>query len=197
MSTLVQRPAPGFSAPAVLADNSIQEDFSLEEFGGKYRLILFYPWDFSFVCPTELLALDERLEDFQERDCEVMAVSVDSQFAHLAWKKTPIDDGGIGEVRFPMVSDPTKEISRAYGVLADEAVALRGTFLVDREGIVRHALVNDLNLGRSIPELLRTLDAIRHIDETGDTCPANWDGSKSKGAPPAGVVKKVQTFDLG
>ncbi|MBT8398478.1 MAG: peroxiredoxin [Gemmatimonadetes bacterium] len=197
MSTLVQQPAPGFSAPTVMPDNTIREDFSSEELDGRYWILFFYPYDFSFVCPTELLALDARLGEFQKRDCEVVCVSVDSQFSHLAWKKTGEEDGGIGPVRFPMVSDLKKDISKAYGVLTEDGVSLRATFLVDRQGIVRHATVNEMDLGRSVQELIRTLDAVRHIDETGELCPADWDGTKKRGIVPAGIVKKVQSFDLG
>ena len=197
MSGLLQRPAPPFTSPAVMPDNSIREDFSLEDFEGQYRVVFFYPYDFSMVCPTELLALDSRLQDFRERDCAIIGVSVDSHFAHLAWKKTSVDDGGIGQVGYPLVSDLTKDISRAYGVLTSEGVSLRATFLLDREGIVRHATINDLDLGRSVQELLRTLDAVRHIDETGELCPSDWDGTKKrKGITPAGIKKKVQSFDL-
>jgi peroxiredoxin (alkyl hydroperoxide reductase subunit C) len=181
-----------------MPDNSIREDFSSQELSGKYWALVFYPFDFSFVCPTELLALNARLADFQKRDCEVICVSVDSTYSHLAWKKTPEEEGGIGPVQFPMVSDLTKDISRAYGILTEAGVSLRATFLVDRGGIVRHATVNEMDLGRSVQELLRTLDAVRHIDETGELCPADWDGTKKKkGIPPAGIEKKVQSFDLG
>lgn len=198
MSTLVQQPAPEFKAPAIMPDDTVKEDFSTEQLEGKYWVLFFYPFDFSFVCPTELLALNARLGDFQERDCEVICVSVDSVYSHLAWKKTSEDEGGIGPVQFPMVSDLKKEISRAYGVLTDEGVSLRGTFLVDRGGVIRHATVNELDLGRSVQELLRTLDAVRHIDETGELCPADWDGTKKKtGIAPAGIKKKLQAFDLG
>ena len=198
MSTLVQKPAPEFRAPAVMPDNSIQNAFSSRELEGRYWVLFFYPFDFSFVCPTELLALDDRLEEFEKRDCRVIGISVDSHFSHLAWKKTPVDDGGIGPVRFPMIADVTKEIARDYGVLVDESVSLRATFLVDRKGVVRHATVNDMDLGRNIQELLRTLDAVRHIDETGELCPANWGAApRGEGPPPAGIKKKVQAFDLG
>ena len=141
--------------------------------------------------------MDSRLQDFRERDCAIIGVSVDSHFAHLAWKKTPVDDGGIGQVGYPLVSDLRKDISRAYGVLASEGVSLRATFLLDREGIVRHATINDMDLGRSVQELLRTLDAVRHIDETGELCPSDWDGTKKRaGIAPAGIKKRVQSFDL-
>jgi peroxiredoxin (alkyl hydroperoxide reductase subunit C) len=179
-----------------MPDNTIREDFSSDELEGKYWVLFFYPYDFSFVCPTELLALNERLQEFQDRECDVIAVSVDSHYSHLAWKRTPEEEGGIGPVRFPMVSDLKKEISEAYGVLTEEGVSLRATFLVDRTGIVRHATVNEMDLGRSVQELLRTLDAVRHIDETGELCPADWDGTRKGGIVPTGIVKKVQSFDL-
>jgi peroxiredoxin (alkyl hydroperoxide reductase subunit C) len=197
MSTLIMKPAPEFTARTVMEDNSVKEDFSSTEMEGKYWYLFFYPFDFSVVCPTEMLALNERLEEFRARDCEVVAVSVDSQYSHLAWKHASAEDGGIGMVRFPMVSDLDKSISRAYGVLVDEAVSLRGTFLVDRKGMVRHATLNDLDTGRNVQEMLRTLDAVRHIDETGNLCPANWDGRKKEGAALKSVRKAVQSFDLG
>ena len=193
---MVQHPPPGFRPPAVMPDNSIREDFSTADLQGRYWILFFYPFDFSFVCPTEILALDDRLEEFEKRDCEVVCISVDSHYSHLAWKKTSEEDGGIGPVRFPMVADLTKAISRDYGVLTDEGVSLRATFLVDRDGIVRHATVNDMDLGRNIQELLRTLDAVRHIDDTGELCPANWGTSGSGVSPPAGIVKKIQKFEL-
>jgi peroxiredoxin (alkyl hydroperoxide reductase subunit C) len=181
-----------------MPDSTVREDFSSQELDGKYWVIFFYPYDFSLVCPTELLSLDSRLQEFQDRNCAVVGVSVDSYYSHLAWKKTSEEEGGIGPVKFPLLSDLTKEISRAYGVLTDEGVSLRATFLVDRDGIVRHATVNDMDLGRSVQELLRTLDAVRHIDETGELCPADWDGTKKKaGIAPAGIRKRVQSFDLG
>jgi peroxiredoxin (alkyl hydroperoxide reductase subunit C) len=181
-----------------MPDDTIKEDFSSRDLDGKYWVLFFYPFDFSFVCPTELLALNSRLEDFRKRDCEVVGVSVDSTYSHLAWKRTTEEEGGIGPVQFPMVSDLKKEISRAYGVLTDEGVSLRATFLMDRTGMVRHATVNEIDLGRSVKELLRTLDAVRHIDETGELCPADWDGTKKKqGIAPAGIKRKIQSFDLG
>lgn len=199
MTQLLQQPAPQFTAPAVMPDNTIRDDFSLRDLDGKYSILFFYPFDFSFVCPTELLALDERVDAFRARDCEVVGISTDSQFSHLAWKRTPVEDGGIGPVSFPLVSDLQKNISRDYGVLAGGAVAFRATFLVDRTGTVRHMSVNDMDTGRNIDEILRTLDAVRRFDETGDFCPANWRNEKSEtgGRELRGVVKNVQTFDLG
>lgn len=197
MSSLVLKPAPAFTARAVMADDTVKEDFSSKDLEGKYWFLFFYPFDFSMVCPTEMLALNERLDEFRDRDCEIVAISVDSQYSHRAWKQVPAGEGGIGPVRFPMVADLNKSISKDYGVLMDDAMSLRATYLMDRGGMVRHATVNDLNLGRNVQEMLRTLDAVRHIDETGNLCPANWDGSKGEGKSISGVKKKVQTFDLG
>lgn len=205
MSTLVLRPAPHFTASAVMEDDTVRTDLSLDSFRGQYLLLLFYPFDFSTVCPTELLALDGEMDAFLERKCRVLTISTDSVFSHLAWKRTPVEEGGIGPVSFPMVSDLTREISREYGVLFNGAVALRGTFLVDPEGVVRHASVNDMETGRSVAELLRILDAIRRFDITGRSCPANWESGSGKekgkaperGSPgPAGISKRVRTFDL-
>jgi peroxiredoxin 2/4 len=198
MTSLVRRKAPGFTAPAAMPDDTIRQDFALGELEGRYVVLLFYPMDFSFVCPSEILAMDARLEEFRKRDCSVMAISVDSVYSHLAWKKTPVDEGGIGPVQFPLVSDLTKKISRDYGVLVDDAVALRATFLLDRAGVVRHAVINDMDIGRSIDETLRTLDALRHFENTGELCPANWE--KGKGAmqgTPAGVKKYLKDLKLG
>jgi peroxiredoxin (alkyl hydroperoxide reductase subunit C) len=174
MSFLVTKPAPDFTATAVLADNSFEDDFKLSSLRGKYVILFFYPLDFTFVCPTEILAFDEALEDFHSRDAEIVGVSVDSHFTHAAWKRAPVDDGGIGPIRYPLVADLSKNIARSYGVLLDDEVALRGLFLIDREGIIRHALVNDLPLGRNVNEALRLLDALRFHELRGDVCPANW-----------------------
>lgn len=174
MSFLVTQEAPAFVATAATAEGGIDEEFSLAAFRGNYVVLLFYPLDFTFVCPTEIITFDERIEDFGRRDCQVVGVSVDSHFAHLAWRKTPRDAGGIGGIRFPLVSDLDKSISRSYGVLLNDSVALRGLFLIDRNGIVRHATVNDLPFGRNVDETLRTLDALRFHEARGDVCPANW-----------------------
>ena len=173
MSELVTKQAPDFAAQAVMPDNSISE-LKLSSYRGKHVVLFFYPLDFTFVCPSEIIAFDKSLADFKERNCEVISVSVDSQFTHLAWKNTPRNKGGIGNVQFPMVADLNKSIARAYGVLHDEAVALRGLFLMDKEGTIRHALVNDLPLGRSVDEALRMLDALQFFEKHGEVCPANW-----------------------
>ncbi len=174
MCTLVTKQAPDFTATAVMPNNSFKEDFTLSSYKGKYVCLFFYPLDFTFVCPSEILAFDKKLDEFKKRNCEVIAVSVDSQFTHFAWKQTPVEKGGIGNVQFPMVADLSKEISKAYGVLLDAGISLRGLFLIDRDGIVRHELVNDLPLGRSVDEALRILDALQFHEEHGEVCPANW-----------------------
>jgi peroxiredoxin (alkyl hydroperoxide reductase subunit C) len=173
MSTLVTKEAPEFKAKAVMPDNTFAE-LSLSEYRGKYVVLFFYPLDFTFVCPSEIIAFHNRLGAFKERNCEVIAVSIDSHFSHWAWKNTPVEKGGIGNVQFPIVADITKAISRSYGVLFDESIALRGLFLIDKEGTVRHALVNDLPLGRNVDEALRMLDALQFTEKHGDVCPANW-----------------------
>ena len=173
MSTLVTQRAPDFVATAVTADNSFEE-LRLSNYRGKYVVLFFYPLDFTFVCPSEILAFDRKLEEFRKKDCELIGVSVDSHFTHLAWKETAIEQGGIGSIQYPLVSDLKKQIADQYGVLHDGSVALRGLFLIDKEGVVRHAVVNDLPLGRNVDEALRMLDALRFIDEHGEVCPANW-----------------------
>jgi len=173
LGTLVTQEAPDFTQQAVMPDNSF-EDLTLSSYRGKYVVLFFYPLDFTFVCPSEIIAFDRRLAELKSRNCEVIGVSVDSQYTHLAWKNTPPDGGGIGKVRYPLVADLTKDIARKYGVLVNEAVALRGLFLIDRSGIVRHALINDLPLGRSVDEALRMLDALQFFEAHGDVCPADW-----------------------
>lgn len=171
--TLVTREAPDFTAEAVMPDNRIG-NLSLSSYRGKYVILFFYPLDFTFVCPTEILAFNERLSDFKKVSCEVIAVSTDSTYAHLAWKNTPVKAGGIGKIQFPLVSDMTKDIARSFGILHDESVALRGLFLIDTKGKIRHALVNDLAVGRSVDEAMRTLSAVQMVDQYGAFCPANW-----------------------
>jgi peroxiredoxin (alkyl hydroperoxide reductase subunit C) len=173
MSTLVTKRAPDFSATAVMPNNDFGT-IQLADLKGKYVLLFFYPLDFTFVCPSEILAFDRKVEEFKKKNCEVLGVSVDSDFTHLAWKETAVEKGGIGKVQYPLVSDITKAIAREYGVLHDDSVALRGLFLIDREGVVRHAIVNDLPLGRNVDEALRVLDALKHTEEHGEVCPANW-----------------------
>lgn len=171
--TLVTKNAPDFTADAVMADNSFGQ-VTLSSYKGKYVYLLFYPLDFTFVCPSEILAFNKKLDEFKKRNCEVIAVSVDSKFTHLAWKNTKIEDGGIGQVQFPMVADLNKEITKSYGIEHPASVALRGLFLIDPTGTVRHCVINDLPLGRSVDEALRMLDALQFTDTHGDVCPANW-----------------------
>ena len=185
MSTLVTKQAPDFTATAVMPDNSMKDDFKLSDYRGKYVILFFYPLDFTFVCPSEIIAFDKNLAKFKEKNCEIIGVSIDSQFSHWAWKNTPVNEGGIGNIQYPLVADLDKKISRQYGVLLDMGVALRGTFLIDREGVVRHAVINDLPLGRSIDEALRMVDALRFHEEHGDVCPANWHEGEDAMTPTA------------
>jgi peroxiredoxin (alkyl hydroperoxide reductase subunit C) len=190
MSTLVTKEAPNFTTVAVMGDNTFKEDFSLADYRGKYVILFFYPLDFTFVCPSEIIAFDKALEAFQEKEMEIIGVSIDSQFSHWAWKNTPVNKGGIGNIRYPLVADLDKKISRQYGVLLDAGIALRGTFLIDKEGIVRHAVVNDLPLGRSIDEALRMVDALKFHEQHGDVCPANWkDGEEAMKPTAEGVAE--------
>lgn len=179
--TLVTQRAPDFTAPAVMPDNSINEKFNLLSYlqGKKGLILFFYPLDFTFVCPSEILAFDHRLDEFKARGFDILSVSVDSHFTHLAWKNTPVEKGGIGQVQFPMVADLTKEIARSYHALVNEAVSLRATFLIDADGIIRHQLVNDLPLGRNVDETLRLIDAWQFHQAHGEVCPAGW----NKGRP--------------
>jgi peroxiredoxin (alkyl hydroperoxide reductase subunit C) len=173
LCTLVTQQAPDFTAEAVMPDNSFAP-LTLSSYKGKYVYLLFYPLDFTFVCPSEILAFNKQLDEFKKRNCELITVSIDSKFTHLAWKNTKLEDGGIGQVQFPMVEDLTKQISRDYGILLGDKVALRGLFLIDPKGTVRHCVINDLPLGRSVDEALRMLDALQFTDTHGEVCPANW-----------------------
>ncbi len=189
MSTLVTTRAPNFTAQAVAADNSFEE-LTLSSYRGKNVVLFFYPLDFTFVCPSEIIAFDKALSKFEARNAQVIGVSVDSHFTHLAWKNTPVDQGGIGQIQYPLVADLSKKISKKYGVLFGKEVALRGLFLIDTEGVVRHALVNDLPLGRNVDEALRILDALRFHEEHGDVCPANWrDGEDAMKPTAEGVAE--------
>jgi peroxiredoxin 2/4 len=173
MSYLVTKQAPDFTAQAVMSDNQFKE-IKLSDYRGKYVVLFFYPLDFTFVCPSEIIAFNKALGRFKEKNTEVVGVSVDSHFTHWAWKNTPEKDGGIGNIQYPLVSDLNKSIARDYGVLVDDSVALRGLFLIDKEGIIRHAVVNDLSLGRSVDEALRMVSALQFTEKHGEVCPANW-----------------------
>jgi peroxiredoxin (alkyl hydroperoxide reductase subunit C) len=195
MSSLVTRQAPDFVATAVMGDDSFDEKFALSSLKGKHVVLFFYPLDFTFVCPSEIIAFDRRLDEFHDRGCEVVGVSVDSHFTHLAWRRTDPENGGIGKIRFPLVSDMKKSIARDYGVLIDDEVALRGLFLIDRQGIVRHALVNDLPLGRNVDEALRMLDALIFHEKHGEVCPANWKQGEEGMTPTSqGVVDYLSKY---
>lgn len=170
----VQNEAPDFKATAVMEDGSIKE-VKLSDYKGKYVVLFFYPLDFTFVCPTEIIAMSDRIEEFEIRNAQVLGVSVDSQFSHLAWRNTPRKKGGIGEINYPLVSDLDKSISRGYGVLVEKpGIALRGLFIMDKLGKIRHITINDLPLGRNVDEVLRVLDAIQFNEKYGEVCPANW-----------------------
>jgi len=172
---LVTNKAPDFTATTVLGNNQIVEDFNLyENFGENGTVLFFYPLDFTFVCPSEIIAFDHRLKEFHDRGINLIGVSVDSQFSHFAWKETPVNKGGIGQIKYPLVADLTKEISKAYDVLLDGGVALRGSFLIDKDGTVRHAVINDLPLGRNIDEMIRMVDAMLFTNEHGEVCAAGW-----------------------
>ena len=192
MGVLVGRQAPDFTAPAVLGDGSIVDEYTLSEaIKDKYAVIFFYPLDFTFVCPSELIAFDHRLDEFKKRNVEVIGVSIDSHFTHNAWRNTPVDKGGIGPVGYTLVADMTHGICKAYDVeTPDGAVAFRGSFLVDLAGVVRHQVVNDLPLGRNIDEMLRMVDALQFHEKHGEVCPAGWkEGEKGMDASPDGVAE--------
>ena len=186
----VGQKAPNFRAKAVMPDNSIEYDFELSKYGeGSKILLFFYPLDFTFVCPSELISLNNHLGEFAERNTKVLTVSVDSHFSHLAWKNTPYSKGGIDNVQYPMISDLNKDISYAYNVLNQDGISMRGTFIIDEDFVLRHMLVNDLPLGRSIEEMIRILDAIDYNRENGEVCPAGWiKGKEAMQATSEGVA---------
>ena len=189
MCSLVTSEAPDFVAQAVMPDNSFAE-LKLSSYRGKYVVLFFYPLDFTFVCPSEIVAFDAALAKFEQKNTQVIGVSVDSHYTHLAWKNTPRKEGGIGPIKYPLVADLTKQISKDYGVyLENGGIALRGLFLIDKEGVVRHSLVNDLPIGRSVDEALRVLDALQFHEQHGDVCPANWHaGEEAMHATAEGVA---------
>lgn len=191
MSVLVGKQAPDFTVPAVLGDGSIVDEFSLSEtIKGKYAVIFFYPLDFTFVCPSELIALDKRMDAFKALGVEVISVSIDSHFTHNAWRNTDINAGGIGPVKYTMAADIDHGICKAYDVETEGGVALRGAFVIDKEGVVRAQNINDLPLGRNIDELVRLVEALQFHEEHGEVCPAGWNkGDKGMDASPEGVAK--------
>jgi peroxiredoxin 2/4 len=191
MAVLVSKQAPDFTATAVMGNNEMKNYTFSAETKGKYAVIFFYPLDFTFVCPSELIAFDHRLDEFKQRGVEVIGVSIDSQFTHLAWKNTPVNNGGIGQVRYPLIADIKHEICRAYDVEFGAAgVAFRGSFLIDKNGVVRHQVVNDLPLGRNVDEMLRMVDALQFTEEHGEVCPAGWNkGQAGMKASTEGVAE--------
>jgi len=195
MGVLVGKKAPDFTVAAVLGDGSIVDEFTLSEaIKGKYGLVFFYPLDFTFVCPSELIALDHRMDKFKEMGVEVIAVSIDSQFTHNAWRNTAINDGGIGPVKYTMAADVAHDICKAYDVETADGVAFRGAFIIDKEGDVRSQIVNDLPLGRNMEELIRIFEALQFHEEHGEVCPAGWTkGDKGMDASPEGVAKYLES----
>ncbi len=194
MSVLVGKTAPDFTASAVMPNNEINETFNLHTYiKGRIGILFFYPLDFTFVCPSEIIAFANRVKDFKDRGAEIIGVSVDSKYTHLAWKNTEVKKGGIGNIQYPLVSDLTKRIAKDYDVLTGDAVALRGTFLIDQQGVVRHQLVNDLPLGRNVDETLRMIDALKFFQEHGEVCPAGWSkGKKGMKADASGVADYLE-----
>lgn len=177
---LVGKQAPDFTAAAVLGSGEIVDSFNFKKSTeGKYAVVFFYPLDFTFVCPSELIAFDHRLADFKAKNVEVIGVSIDSHFTHAAWKNTPVNQGGIGQVGYTLVADIKHEICKSFGVEAAGGVAYRGSFLIDKSGVVRHMVVNDLPLGRNIDEMLRMVDALQFTEEHGEVCPAGWNKGKA------------------
>ncbi len=190
MSQFIGQQAPNFTATAVLADGTFKDDFKLSDYRGKYVVLFFYPLDFTFVCPSEIIEFSKKAAAFRSRGAEVIGVSVDSQFSHWAWRNTAINDGGIGAVEYPLVADLTKTISRDYGVLLNDSVALRGTFLIDKEGVIQSMVVNNLPLGRNIDEAIRMVDALQHVEQHGEVCPAGWTKGDTAMTPTAEGVAK-------
>ena len=187
---LVSTEAPDFTATAVMPDNSFKKDFKLSDYRGKYVVLFFYPLDFTFVCPSEIIEFSKKIGEFQSRDTQVIGVSIDSQFSHWAWKNTPVENGGIGNVQFPLVADFQKTISQDFGVLLDGGMALRGTFLIDKDGNIQHSTINNLGLGRNIDEMIRLVDALQHLEQHGEVCPANWKKGDDAMTPTAEGVAK-------
>jgi len=186
MATLVSKPAPDFEAQAVMPDGSFKQ-IKLSDYKGKYVVLFFYPLDFTFVCPTEIIAFSDKQGDFEKRNTQVLGVSIDSHFSHLSWRNTDRKSGGLGDIKYPLVADLNKQISKDYDVLADMGIAFRGLFLIDKDGVVQHQLINNLPLGRNIDEALRMVDALQFHEKNGEVCPANWnEGSDGMKPDPKG-----------
>ncbi|ATX82515.1 peroxiredoxin (alkyl hydroperoxide reductase subunit C) [Mariprofundus ferrinatatus] len=213
MSVLVGKQAPDFTAAAVMADGSINEGFSLSDYKGKYVVLFFYPLDFTFVCPSELIAFDHRIKEFEARGVQVIGCSIDSHFSHVAWRNTAVDAGGIGPVAYPLVADLSKTIAADYDVLIDNdsvvdedgdaihllggTIALRGSFLIDKDGVVQHQVVNNLPLGRNVDEMLRMIDALQFTEEHGEVCPAGWNKGDKGMVPDADGVASYLASEAG
>ena len=192
MSALVAKPAPEFTAQAVMPDGSFKE-IKLSDYKGKYVILFFYPLDFTFVCPTEIIAFSEKMDEFKKRNTEVLGVSIDSHFSHLAWRNTDRKQGGLGDIQYPLVADVNKKITYDYGVMHEAGIAFRGLFLIDTSGIVQHQLINNLPLGRNIDEALRMVDALKFHEKNGEVCPANWsEGADGMKADPTGSKEYFQ-----
>ena len=192
MSALVAKPAPGFTSQAVMPDGSFKE-IKLSDYKGKYVILFFYPLDFTFVCPTEIIAFSAKMDEFKKRNTEVLGVSIDSHFSHLAWRNTDRKQGGLGDIQYPLVADVNKKITYDYGVMHEAGIAFRGLFLIDTNGIVQHQLINNLPLGRNIDEALRMVDALQFHEKNGEVCPANWsEGSDGMKADPTGSKEYFQ-----
>jgi peroxiredoxin (alkyl hydroperoxide reductase subunit C) len=191
--SLIQKPAPDFTASAALPNGEIGEIKLSQYKNDKYVVLFFYPFDFTFVCPTEILAFSSHLKEFEKRNVQVLGVSIDSAHTHRAWRNTKLEDGGIGNITYPLIADVTKDISRSFGVLLEGGMALRGTFLIDKQGIVRHATLNDLGIGRSVDETLRVVDALQHTEEHGEVCPVGWKkGDKAMKESPSSVAQYLK-----
>ncbi|XP_063703314.1 peroxiredoxin-2 [Culicoides brevitarsis] len=190
----VQKPAPAFKGQAVV--NQEFKEIQLSDYKGKYLVLFFYPLDFTFVCPTEIIAFSDRIQEFKALGAEVVGVSVDSHFSHLAWVNTPRKEGGLGKMEYPLLADLTKNISRDYGVLLEDAgISLRGLFIIDPKGVVRQITINDLPVGRSVDETLRLIKAFKFTDEHGEVCPANWDPEKNKDTIKPSVKESKSYFN--
>ena len=190
MSSLVGNLAPDFTATAILHDNAIQNNFTLSTFlKGKKGVLFFYPLNFTFVCPSEIIAFDNTLQEFSKRNTEIIGISVDSYHSHLAYKNQHIQDGGIGKVKYPLVSDLNKNIAKQYDVLHNNSVALRATFLIDEDFYIKHQLINDLPIGRNVYDIIRVIDALSHHQKYGDVCPANWQSGQAAISPTIAGVK--------
>jgi peroxiredoxin (alkyl hydroperoxide reductase subunit C) len=196
MSVLVAREAPDFVAPAVMPDGSINKEFRLSDLRGKYVVLFFWPLDFTFVCPTEIIAHDHRYAQFEERNTEIVGVSIDSQYTHFAWRDVPVNKGGIGNISFPIVADVSHAITQAYGIEhPTDHIALRASFLIDRNGIIQHQVINNLDLGRNVGEMLRMVDALQYSEKHGEVCPAGWQkGQEGMKATSEGVSSYLSSY---